>query len=351
MQCKYITTVLLLLITICSDVSADTAPVKRGAGLVAVDNFGQQSTGEWRERIQYHLYDLASKGDDLMLGFARSQQDSPNGGKIRYSLPLNEHGALLIGECAQAGLDASGASPAQSFEKGITYSRCSAMIPITQTSRYKTWSVIGLSQVHAKRVWQQNGFSSHSDVSLLEISVNRSVKAAQSQTNVSLSFAGNFHRNPTGFVNNAQPGRFDLDIKHNIQFTPKWQVMFRGLGVFTRDPLLDSQKFVLGGYSSVRGFAASEVNGDGGFLLSAESFHKLGSASKFYYYTDYGYTRAKSPAVSNTLSGAGFGVSNTFSSGSTVSLDWAFPLNDHIVKDGRQDGRLWMSFSTPIGIQ
>jgi|GEM_PF-2571590 len=132
MPYRYISITLLLLIAIISDAYAGVPADKKSAGLIAMDNFGQQSTGEWRERIQYHLSDLVNKGDDLMLGFARSQKDSPNGGKIRYSLPLNKHGAQLMGEYAQAGLDSAGASPAQDFEKGITYYRCAATIPVIQ---------------------------------------------------------------------------------------------------------------------------------------------------------------------------------------------------------------------------
>jgi hemolysin activation/secretion protein len=219
---------------------------------------------------------------------------------------------------------------------------------MADTGRKEAWGMIGLSQTRANRTFS-SGSNIGNNVNLLELSYNQTTKTVRSQTNVSLSFAGNFRPNPTGSVDNAQPGRFDLNVKRQIKITPKWQVLTRGLGVLSLDPLPDSQKLVLGGYSSIRGFAASEVNGDSGFLFSAESRHRINPTWQFYYYTDYGCTRAISKSVSNTLFSAGLGVGATLSSGSGISLDWAFPLNDHIVKDGRQGGRLWVNYVTPIG--
>lgn len=326
----------------------------RSSGFVSTDNFGQQNTGEWRERIQYHLYHVVVPGDDVMVGFAHSQRNWPNGNKFSYSIPINNKGARLNAIYAEAGLDVSGDSPAQGFEKGINYTKCSAAFPLVTAKEKKTWIEAGGSRTTTRRTLSNNGFSDGNDVNLLELSINSKSIRPSHKMSTSLSFAGNFRSNSTGHVNNAQPGRFDLNASYQLQLTKKWEVMFRGLGVLSLDPLLDSQKLVLGGFSSVRGFAPSEVKGDDGVLLIAESHHCVSklknSPLTFRWYADYGCVHKKKPNPGetrlNTLFSGGCGITIPIRPEMSISLDWAHPLNDHIVKDGRQHGRFWINFTT-----
>jgi hemolysin activation/secretion protein len=50
-------------------------------------------------------------------------------------------------------------------------------------------------------------------------------------------------------------------------------------------------------------------------------------------------------AVSDYLLGVGVGVTMAIASRYNLSLDWAYPLNDHPARDGKDDGRVWFTMS------
>jgi hemolysin activation/secretion protein len=82
----------------------------------------------------------------------------------------------------------------------------------------------------------------------------------------------------TGFLefeNNAQTAKLQIDISHYRMLFRRLALFASCTGVTSVDPLLDLERFRLGGPNSVRAYAPAEISGDEGSLLRTALTHSL----------------------------------------------------------------------------
>ena len=69
-------------------------------------------------------------------------------------------------------------------------------------------------------------------------------------------------------VEGNQRFRWEADAQYLLQLTRSFQMYMRLNGAWSPDPLVDTEKYSLGGPGSVRGYPSSEVRGDQGYFGS-----------------------------------------------------------------------------------
>lgn len=108
----------------------------------------------------------------------------------------------------------------------------------------------------------------------------------------------------------------------SLKFDAQWS---------TKDNLISSKAFFLGGYYSVRGYKENYLSGDSGIFASAEyqvPFNKERNINGFVFF-DYGRIFGETAIANDTdrqLYSTGVGVRAVFDKQYSASLVWAFPL-------------------------
>ena len=195
-------------------------------------------------------------------------------------------------------------------------------------------------------------------INLLDVSaLLRHTHADNALTSLLGVFSTNFKDNPDGTRSNAQLGKLQVDLSH-VRALPKgWSLLARFNGVLSLDPLVDLQRFRLGGPGSVRGFPSAELAGDQGFLLTLQASRRLLLGESFppavvRAFWDGGvvYRKKEARAVSGetlqeslTTLGAGFTV--TFRKRYTLDVEGVIPTNSRRISDGREGGRIWAALA------
>ena len=151
------------------------------------------------------------------------------------------------------------------------------------------------------------------------------------------------------------PLKLNVDLQQLTPLPHALELLTRAQFVYGIDPLPDTQKFSVGGPSSVRGYAPSEARGDWGYLaqatlrrnfflgaavLSPRLFYDAGSVRQ--HQSDRFPLGSRPQDVS--LASYGFGADVSYL-GLSLKLDYALPTTDTPVSDGKEDGRFYGTFS------
>ena len=135
--------------------------------------------------------------------------------------------------------------------------------------------------------------------------------------------------------------------------TDHFALMLSGTGQISRDPLLSSEEFTVGGQSYGRAYDSGEITGDGGWAGVAELRYGASVSSRFiesyqvYSNIDYGRVNNKDPAVgeksNDSLTSAGLGLrfNGVQKFSGYVELDK--PLNKDVTSEGNDGYRLFFS--------
>lgn len=326
-------------------------------GALTVDNYGRDSIGEFRLSAFGQLNNPLGLEDQLQVMALGSEDGLLAYGYGAYSLPINPRGTRMAASYGYARFEVDNA-PVEGRNQSA---RLQLEHPLIRSASDLLTVTGGATYTKADSDFATL-FLNETVVTLLELGGTYShIYANAAISQVSVTLATNFDRLTRADITAAavnqerltgdQRLRVELDLQHIQPLFLGLQLLARANGVYSPDPLADTQQYSLGGPSSVRGFPASEVRGDRGYLgsLTLRQPFMIGPARL------YGRVFADSGAIMvvdapvgvsdrETLTSAGVGLDAQWAY-LDLKLDWSFPCDSHTVSDGEDDHRLFGSVS------
>jgi len=146
-----------------------------------------------------------------------------------------------------------------------------------------------------------------------------------------------------------------LDYSYTLPFADSWFLLFRANAVASDDPLVDVERYRVGGPDSVRAFPSAELAGDGGGFASIDVgksfFQRRGLRYTAKIFADAGRVTRKLPAPgensSDSIAGYGVGFSASIDRQHIIELQVVDPSGDRVSSDNR-DTRVWVSYSAQL---
>jgi len=337
------------------------------SGQLSLDDYGRADTGRWRLNAEADVASITGSGDKLSASMSHSQGNLLNFGGLNYSAPFGAPGGRLsvdynqseyrVGGPVFTPLELSGSSK----NGGVSYA-----YPEERSRADNLYLTIGMQHEGSKSAVKGQTVTD-TDINLLQLGFFYNlVHDDGSSFSLNGSFAGNGLRND-GNRNSAERARLELDSSYYMPIADGWSFISRGAGVWSPDPLSDTEKYSLGGPDNVRGFNSAEVRGDSGLFASAELQRSLAPALPFAlgFYVDSGKVWSKSfvtlvtgkdssgkivtvpqttPGSERVLSSVG--VEAIFQSSDKrweSRLEWAYAVSSYKASDGENGGHLWFT--------
>jgi hemolysin activation/secretion protein len=324
------------------------------SGSLAVDNYGRRDIGSTRFSAFVQLNNPMRVEDRLQFLVLRSNQGLLNYYYAAYSLPVNTDGTRLDLSFGHAKFGVEDAPV-----DGVNNSGKVMLEHYLFDNRRDSATInAGLSRTRTNADFSGLTLNATS-ITLFEVggTYNHNYDS-QAVTQVTTSIATNFNKQDEAALKAAatsgqtlsgnQRFRWELDVQHLQPIHNRIAVLARVNTVFSPDALVDPQKFSLGGPQSVRGYPASEVRGDRGYLgsltllrpFSAGQVNMVGRV-----FIDSGKVYNIDPAFPDaSLTSVGLGWDGQYNRIS-AKLDWSFPRGNHLSSDHRDDSRLFGSLT------
>lgn len=323
------------------------------SGSAGLNNYGRRETGENKLELALNLNSPFGWGDQLALSGSSTDHKLVRYWKAGYSMPLNNLGTRLAVSTSHVAYEVSGALAVLGIGGEVKTSELVLSHPVQRT-RNNNQTVSGGIKRNQLKQTTLGSTTSESEISLLTAGYQLNyIHDDAAVTNASFSFATNFKRVRTLAQQDAVTARAEFDVNHTAPFFGAWDLYLRGTYVHSPEMLPDTEKFSLGGPSSVRGYRPSEVRGDSGYLGTLElrrPFNVAGRMAIFRITADSGQVAYKGPGYRDSferLHSVGLGAVFYVGKNMTASIDAARPVGSHpsyITNDGK-NGRLWMSVS------
>lgn len=330
-------------------IKSEEKPVE---GKLSLNNFGRVEVGEWRLEAELTMNNLSGVGDQFVFSGTRSEAGRLTYASLAYNRPVNNRGTRLGGVFSYIDYNVGGQFEALNIEGETTNFKLTLSHPWQRSRRQNI--LLGLSLGSNASESSTLGIpTSDEDITLLEGSVLfNKIHANNAASAVSAVLSTNLRSNKDGSEENAQKAKLVVDGNHTRYLNRDWSVFFRGVVAVSADPLVDSEKFSIGGQGSVRGFPSAEVRGDQGLLFTTELRRRFnlegtlpGSARLFF---DTGRVTRKQAAGTDeeeNLTSMGVGVTVLPAKNFTLDLEYARPIDAHETTDDRSGGRFWVNMT------
>jgi hemolysin activation/secretion protein len=338
---------------------------KRFDAAVRYNNYGRTSIGEWKLEGDFSVNAPLGIGDRLDFNIAHADGGKLDYFNFGYSLPILHHGTRAAVYFSRndykvdsdelprglEGLDLSG--DGDNFGFNIYH-------PLIRSQKQNLYIGIGYDRVITRQLVRSIALKGKADISLMNLNLLYSrVHEDNSFSTVSANFATNFsanERDPLTFQleNNAQTAKMRLDMTHIRTIVGAWSLFAKLTMVGSVDPIVDTQKYRIGGRDSVRGYASSELAGDGGYAATIEIQRQLMFAEKWptraFIFGDTGTVTRKNAATiglesTESISGAGVGFETLLGQHYRINLELAKQIGSQESVDGRDAVRVWFGLS------
>lgn len=329
----------------------------RYSSVVNVNNYGRKSIGEKRIEAGFLMANPIIEGDMLNLSLIAAESSRMLYGRADYDVLVNSSGT-------RAGLSVSSFDYEVDTEEAglpgsLTLEGSGSSIvvrvshPIQRTSRNNTSiTVSGRSSST-----EQSGTAAipvDNKINLLEVFMNWDhLYRDYAKTSVQVGLSSNFKSRENMLDTESQKAKLSLDVSHYQPFMESWFIIARVQGVVSPDPLVDVERFRLGGQGSVRAFPSAELAGDKGGVISLDLGKKFivsekvlmtprlfADAGKVYRDDSFGLV---GQTDSESLTGYGAGLTMAFAQDHLLDIEVVKPVTDRISSDGR-DTRAWLSY-------
>ncbi|HUP92791.1 MAG TPA: ShlB/FhaC/HecB family hemolysin secretion/activation protein [Solimonas sp.] len=338
-------------------IKATETPV---SGSMIVDNAGRENIGEFRFSTFVQLNNPGGVEDQLQLLGLVSENMLLKYGYLAYSLPVNFSGTRFEASVGHAAFEIDGSTVSGHNTSG----RIGLVHPLLVSAADQLSVRGGLARTRSNADVTSSRVSGTS-ITVLELGSTythtyQNLAISQLVTTIASNFDQQtradindaFLTLPNGKVLSADERlRLELDLQHLQPLPASFQLLGRLDGVYSPDPLADTEQFSLGGPNSVRGYPASEVRGDAGYLASLALQKSIDAGpvrllARAFAEGGQVFIQDADPGVddSTSLTAVGIGGDAAFSRVS-LKLDWAFPLDDRTVSDGRDDSRVFGSLA------
>jgi hemolysin activation/secretion protein len=297
---------------------------------------------------------LTGHGDQLSAGITHSAGNLLNFGKLVYSLPIGAPGGTVSAGWNRAVYRVGGSLFGPLDISGTTQNGSLNYLYAQERTRTESF------------YW---GFGATHNTSDVDTSgkriVTTNINLLQLTTFYTRSYpdfsyctlAGNLWTNGKrndGTRNSAERLRVQLDASKVQPFATLWRFITSASLLYSPDPLVDTDKFSLGGPDNVRGFLPAEQRGDRGAFLSLElqrSFAVGGLPMALGGFVDSGkvwnVATVALPGNKQALTSAG--AEWLFGPGSGVwsaRLQWAYAVGGYRPSDGNGGGHIWFTLGT-----
>ena len=344
------------------------------SGQLSLDDYGRSDVGRWRLNAEANVSSLTGSGDRLMAELTHTESDLLNFGALDYSLPLGAPGGRLTAAYNQSEYRVGGPvfSPlglsGQSRNGNLSY-----LYPEIRSHAENLYLGAGFahegSESDSDPAGSKHGATiTETELNLLQLTGIYSVTHDDgSAYTLNGSFASNGRRDD-GNRADAERARLEVDASHVQPFAAAWALQIRGSGVWSPDPLSDTEKFSLGGPDSVRGFPSADARGDSGLFASVELQRNLGPAwpLSIGWFVDSGKVWSKRfdtevtgkdaagktvtesrPTPGEAVALSSVGTELIFESSDKrweSRLQWAWGLGGRMPSDGDSGGHIWATF-------
>jgi hemolysin activation/secretion protein len=329
-----------------SDIVVKTAQKHFGVD-AGIDNYGRKDVGEYRYSLGLTLNNPGRIGDQVQLLVLHSNTDRLNYGSAAYNAPIGHNGWRVDASYGRALFDVdypfytAGKNETGSIEANKTWLHTATAVAATSIGWMFTNADADLSGLPI----------SATGVHLVTLGANGS----QLWRNGALSqLIGSIHtdfRQATPENHNHERIRLELNAQHLQPLPARLQILGELDGVYSPDPLADTEQMSIGGPTTVRGFPPTDVRGDRGWYARAtlrRPFQVGAFALIPRVFADTGAVNILNHAAGaksrDSLSGAGAGADLDYRQYS-LHIDWAYPLDSTPVSDNRDDGRVYLSLA------
>jgi len=333
------------------------ATEKRLEGSLALDNYGRDNIGEIRYSLFAQINNPLRLADQLQLMALRSEEGLLTYGYAAYSVPVSRHGTQMSVSYGFADFEIKD-SPVDGKNRT---GRLSLEQSLIRDANQLLSASIGVLSIDANSDFG-GVLLNDTLVTVLELGTHYSlVHPNTAITQVSANLATNFQRLTRDEITDAQLSgerltgdqrlRLELDLQHLMPLAAGFQVLGRINGVYSPDPLVDTQQYSLGGPNSLRGFLPSEIRGDRGYFGSVTVRRPIAISSVRLtprIFADSGTVFVVDAPVGvseqESLTNVGVGLDLQYQR-LNMKLDWSFPTDNHMASDGDNDHRLFGALS------
>ena len=323
------------------------AEEKLASGFIALDNRGREEVGEHRVDTSLDLHNPLGIGDQIGARLIRSEHGLLTFGRLSYSLPVSANGLRAGLTHSRTDYRIGGSFAALEIEGEVASTEFTLSYPSVRSRRRNVVYGVGVRRTASKQT-TLGVPSEDNSINLVTASVlGNWVHEDSAATNATLALSGNGRKNPFGTRQDAQYAKLEVDVNHLRAASRTWDLFLRGNMVFSRDALADTEKFSLGGPDSVRGYRASELRGDQGWLATVElrrQFQALNTPGVGHVFYDYGSAKAKGFGGSDTIQSLGVGVSVFPNRHLRAKLEYSHPISDRRAQDGKRE-RVWFTLT------
>lgn len=324
-------------------------------GSLNLDNFGREDIGTMRVSAVGTFNNPLRVEDQLTLLALRSTNDLLRYGYAEYSLPLGFGGGRIKASYGYADFDVR-----HSVVDGRNRSgRLVFNVPLIDKGPTLVSMSAGASRTDANADFTGITFNG-TKITLMEVGATLSHSyESRALTQLSTSIHTNFNEQdrgglapPSGVVAKGHERlRWELDAQHLQPLPARLQLLTHVNGVYSPDPLVDTEAYSIGGNGSIRGYPVGEVRGDRGYFGSLTLSRPLGIDA--FVFVPRVFVEAGSvflvdaPAGFNdkeSLTSTGIGTDIIWDR-VTIRADWAFPLDNRDVSDGHDSSRVFASLS------
>ncbi len=315
-----------------------------------LNNYGRAETGRNRLEAALSINSPFGWGDQLSLSGSSTQHSLVRYWKLGYSVPLGTTGTRLTIGSSKAAYDVSGNLASLGIRGDIRTDEIAVSHPFVRSRDENQALSVGVKR---NRLSQSALGTPVSDQALSVLEANYLVSRIYPDTsigNLSFGLETNFRSNNETTGQDAVFARMEVDGNYTAPFIGKWDLYLRGDLVHSKERLPDTEKFSLGGPTSVRGFRPSEVRGDSGYLATIEFRHPFTLANRigsFRLDADAGEAIYKAPGYNDSrdrLRSVGLGATFYPAKGTAASIDIARPVGPYRASDGVTT-RIWVNFS------
>lgn len=330
-----------------------------------LNNYGRTSIGEWKIESDIAVNAPLGLGDRLEFNVVHAEGGMLDYFNLRYGAPINYKGTRasmyfsrndykVDSDELEAGLqslDISG--DGDNFGFGLFH-------PFIRSRKQNLFVGIAYDRVITRQLIGGLRLKDKQDLTLMNVTaLYDRVHRDNSYSTASAVFSTNFNANDRDPVtlrpeNNAETAKLRLDLTHFRNITQAWAVFGKLTMVGSVDPLVDTARFRIGGIDSVRGYASSELAGDGGYGLTIEIQRQLLFADKWptraFIFGDTGTVTRKDSntiglASSESISGAGVGFESLLGGRYLINLELAKQIGSQESVDGRDGVRVWFGLT------
>ncbi|MGH8447353.1 MAG: ShlB/FhaC/HecB family hemolysin secretion/activation protein [Solimonas sp.] len=325
-------------------------------GSLNVDNYGRKDIGELRVSAQAQFNNPLKVEDQLTLLAMRSEDGLLNYGYVEYSLPLNFSGTRLRASYGDAEFDV--------VDSPIDGRNRAGRLVVEQALLRKGPTLLsvsgGVSRTLANADIFGNTTVNSTAISLLELGAvlthsYQNLAVTQLSTTIHSNFESQDGEDLTGNLGQVHHGkellRWEVDVQHLQPLFWQTQLLAHVNGVYSPDPLVDTEAFSIGGPASIRGYPTGEIRGDRGYFGSLTLRRPFGWAGVLWsprLFVEAGSTfLVDAPPGADTkesLTSTGLGTDIAWDR-VTIRADWAIPLDNRTVSDDRDHSRVFASLN------